>query len=246
MIFEEPLLGLAVEGYNFDVIFAITIVYGVLTLCGLIIVTLFIAVLIRARSLFREFPFFTIVWQLTIASALNLLAQATCIVPCAILDAREGYLKTWYDVGMYIVDFTDIAATFFVFLMALNRLAVFVVKPLAKAFTNDVYKKLELRDGERSLYRLAKNRHRQSEDIEKSFGINDENGHLLTERKKALKQWCDYFEGISAEELPHPAVPSMAPFHGSIHKITVEENDSALRTMRPGKATGPLPACLAS
>lgn len=54
MIFEEPLLGLAVEGYNFDVIFAITIVYGVLTLCGLIIVTLFIAVLIRARSLFRE------------------------------------------------------------------------------------------------------------------------------------------------------------------------------------------------
>ncbi|VDO96918.1 unnamed protein product [Heligmosomoides polygyrus] len=61
----------------------------------------------------------------------------------------------------------------------------------------DVNEKLESRDGERYLYRLAKNRHRQTEDIEKFFGINDENGHLLMDRKKALKRWRDYFEEIS-------------------------------------------------
>ncbi|VDP06299.1 unnamed protein product [Heligmosomoides polygyrus] len=43
----------------------------------------------------------------------------------------------------------------------------------------DVNEKLETRDGERYLYRLAKARCRQAEDIEKFFGINDENGHPL-------------------------------------------------------------------
>uniref|UniRef100_A0A183FDJ2 ER membrane protein complex subunit 10 n=1 Tax=Heligmosomoides polygyrus TaxID=6339 RepID=A0A183FDJ2_HELPZ len=44
---------------------------------------------------------------------------------------------------------------------------------------NDVKKKLESRDGERFLYRLAKVRHCQIKDVEKFFGINDENGDLL-------------------------------------------------------------------
>ncbi|VDP09872.1 unnamed protein product [Heligmosomoides polygyrus] len=50
----------------------------------------------------------------------------------------------------------------------------------------DVNEKLESRDGE--LYRLAKNRHWQAEDIEKVFGINYENDQLLIDPKKALKR----------------------------------------------------------
>ncbi|VDO99713.1 unnamed protein product [Heligmosomoides polygyrus] len=53
---------------------------------------------------------------------------------------------------------------------------------------SDVNEKLASRDGERYFYRLAMARHRQTEDIEKFFGINDESGHLLTDRKKALKR----------------------------------------------------------
>ncbi|VDO29076.1 unnamed protein product [Heligmosomoides polygyrus] len=55
----------------------------------------------------------------------------------------------------------------------------------------DVNEKLESRDGEWYLYRPAKNRQRQTEDIEKFFGINNENGRLLMNREKALKRWCD-------------------------------------------------------
>uniref|UniRef100_A0A183FLY9 Endo/exonuclease/phosphatase domain-containing protein n=1 Tax=Heligmosomoides polygyrus TaxID=6339 RepID=A0A183FLY9_HELPZ len=102
----------------------------------------------------------------------------------------------------------------------------------------DINEKLESRDGERYLYQLAKNCHRQTEDIEKFFGINDENGHLLMDRKKALKRWRDYFEEISTVEFPHSAIPS-APTHGPVQKITVEETEAALKKMRPGKATGP-------
>ncbi|VDP03021.1 unnamed protein product [Heligmosomoides polygyrus] len=103
----------------------------------------------------------------------------------------------------------------------------------------DVNEKLESRHGVRYLYRLAKFRHRQTEDIEKFFGINDENGRLLMDREKALKRWRNYFEEISTAEFPHPALLSTAPTHGPVQKITVEETEAAVKKMRPGKATGP-------
>ncbi|VDP07617.1 unnamed protein product, partial [Heligmosomoides polygyrus] len=96
-----------------------------------------------------------------------------------------------------------------------------------------------MRDGERHLCRLAKARHRQAEDIEKFLGINDENGHLLTNRKRAMKRWHDYFERISTEELAHPPIPCVPSTHGPLQKSTVEETEAALKKMKPGKATGP-------
>ncbi|VDP56443.1 unnamed protein product [Heligmosomoides polygyrus] len=66
-------------------------------------------------------------------------------------------------------------------------------------------------------YQNAKTRHRHTKDIEKFFCINDESSHLLTERKKALKRWCDNFKGILTEEFLHPAVPSVAPIDGPVH-----------------------------
>ncbi|VDO85383.1 unnamed protein product [Heligmosomoides polygyrus] len=36
-----------------------------------------------------------------------------------------------------------------------------------------------------------------------------------------------------------PTIPSTAPTHGPVQKITVEETEAALKKMRPGKATGP-------
>ncbi|VDP25373.1 unnamed protein product, partial [Heligmosomoides polygyrus] len=107
-------------------------------------------------------------------------------------------------------------------------------------------RKTETRDGERYLYRLAKARCRQAEDTEKFFGIKDENGHLLMDRKRAVKRWHDYFEEISNVEFAHPAIPFASPVYGPVQKITVSETEAALRKMKSGKATGPddLPADL--
>lgn len=41
------------------------------------------------------------------------------------------------------------------------------------AHYGDVGKKLDTRDGERIIYRLARSRQRQSEDVEKFYGVND-------------------------------------------------------------------------
>ncbi|VDP33762.1 unnamed protein product [Heligmosomoides polygyrus] len=72
----------------------------------------------------------------------------------------------------------------------------------------DVNEKLESRNGHRYLYRFAKNRHRQTENNEKIFGIIDENNGDLHSR-------------IS---------PSSHSFNGSnprpVQKITVEERES--------------------
>ncbi|VDO25027.1 unnamed protein product [Haemonchus placei] len=47
----------------------------------------------------------------------------------------------------------------------------------------DLNRKHESRDSERYIYRLAKTCNCQTEDIEKLFGINDENSHFLTDRR---------------------------------------------------------------
>ncbi|VDO69069.1 unnamed protein product [Heligmosomoides polygyrus] len=105
-------------------------------------------------------------------------------------------------------------------------------------YYNHVYEKIQSRNGEPRLHRLAKNRHRL-EDIEMFFDISDENSHLRMNRKEALKRWRHYFYGMSTEEFSHPAAPSADPIHGPIHNVTVEESEAALRKMRPSKATGP-------
>ncbi|VDO04602.1 unnamed protein product [Haemonchus placei] len=95
-----------------------------------------------------------------------------------------------------------------------------VVASEKAAHCADLNKKFESRDGERYVYRLAKTRNRRTEDIEKFFGINDENGHLLTDRKQTLKRWREYFENISTVEFAHPAIPCAPPGYGPVQKMT--------------------------
>ncbi|EYB85538.1 hypothetical protein Y032_0296g1688 [Ancylostoma ceylanicum] len=78
------------------------------------------------------------------------------------------------------------------------------------AHYDNISKQLDAKDGsKRFIYRLARSRQRQTEDVEKFYGVNDEHGHLLPNGKKAK-------------------VP-----------ITVGETISALKRMEPGEATGP-------
>ncbi|VDO20585.1 unnamed protein product [Heligmosomoides polygyrus] len=70
------------------------------------------------------------------------------------------------------------------------------VEDVAKAtHYSDVYEEPESCDGEWHLYQFAKKRHCQAEVI-KFFGINNENYLLFTDRKEAMKRWCDHYEEI--------------------------------------------------
>ncbi|EYB91330.1 hypothetical protein Y032_0207g2031 [Ancylostoma ceylanicum] len=93
------------------------------------------------------------------------------------------------------------------------------------AYYDEVSRKLNTRDGERFIYRLAKSRQRKAEEIEKFHGINDERGQLLMDRKQVTKRWRDYFEQISTAEFDHPPIPSAHPVYGPIQKIRAEANE---------------------
>ncbi|VDO77383.1 unnamed protein product [Heligmosomoides polygyrus] len=85
----------------------------------------------------------------------------------------------------------------------------------------------------------CKARHRKTEDIEKHLSANDENVHLVINRKRAMKQWHDYIERIAAVEFSHPPIHCVPPTHGLAQKITIQETEATLKKMKPGKATGP-------
>ncbi|EYC46253.1 hypothetical protein Y032_0403g824 [Ancylostoma ceylanicum] len=104
------------------------------------------------------------------------------------------------------------------------------VAAMKAAHYDNISKQLDAKDGgERLFYRLARSRQRQTEDVEKFYGVNDEHGQLITDRKKATKRWCDYFEKISTEEFSHPPIPQLPPTCGPIQPITVEETMAALK-----------------
>ncbi|VDO19711.1 unnamed protein product [Heligmosomoides polygyrus] len=69
--------------------------------------------------------------------------------------------------------------------------------------------------------------------------VNDDSGHLLMNRKRAMKLWHDYFERISTVEFAHPLIACVPPTQGPMQKIIMEETEAALKRMKPGKATSP-------
>ncbi|VDP51498.1 unnamed protein product [Heligmosomoides polygyrus] len=85
-------------------------------------------------------------------------------------------------------------------------------------------------------YQEAKKAAKKAMAVAKVTHYRDVNEKFETrdDRKKALKRWRDYFQEISTVESPHPAVPSTAPTHGPVKKITVEEIEAAWKKMRPG------------
>ncbi|KAL6742028.1 hypothetical protein Aduo_015228 [Ancylostoma duodenale] len=109
------------------------------------------------------------------------------------------------------------------------------------AYYDDVSRKLNSKDGERLIYRLAGFRERNAEDMEKFHGINindinDENGQLLMDRKKVMERWRDYFEMISTKEFAHPPIPNAHPTYAPIQPIIIEETAATVKRMKAGKA----------
>ncbi|EYC30942.1 hypothetical protein Y032_0004g1863 [Ancylostoma ceylanicum] len=118
-----------------------------------------------------------------------------------------------------------------------NRRQYLVAKKAAKkvvaatkaAHYDNISKQLDAKDGgERLIYRFARSRLRQTEDVRKFYGVTDEQGQLIIDRKKATKRWFS-----------HLSIPQLAPAYGPIQPITVNEAMAAPKGMKPDRATGP-------
>ena len=68
-----------------------------------------------------------------------------------------------------------------------------------RAYDN-LYARLETKEGEKELYRLARQRDRAGKDVQHVRVIKDKNGNVMVNSEAVLKRWKEYFEKLMNEE----------------------------------------------
>ena len=73
-----------------------------------------------------------------------------------------------------------------------------MAKAKKKAY-DELYEKLDTKEREKDLYRLARQRDRAGKDVLQVRVIKDANGNVLTS-ESVLRRWMEYFEELMNEE----------------------------------------------
>jgi len=113
-----------------------------------------------------------------------------------------------------------------------------VAEAKAKEY-NELYQKLNSREGEKMVYRLAKARERATRDVAQVKTVKDIEGKLLVVEEQVRHRWGEYFGQLLNEENPREALAEAEKNHGPIQQIEEKEVAEALKNMKSGKATGP-------
>ena len=105
---------------------------------------------------------------------------------------------------------------------------------------DDLYARLETKEGEKELYRLARQRDRAGKDVQHMRVIKDENGNVMVNSEAVLKRWKEYFEKLMNEENNRePRTEEAEVVNEEVNCVSREEVKNALRRMKKGKAVGP-------
>ena len=66
----------------------------------------------------------------------------------------------------------------------------------------ELYEKLETKEGENELFKIAKQRNRQSNDVQQVRVIKSKTGEILMEEEKVKQRWKEYFNDLLNQENP--------------------------------------------
>ncbi|KAK3516208.1 hypothetical protein QTP70_006358 [Hemibagrus guttatus] len=114
-----------------------------------------------------------------------------------------------------------------------------VSKAKQKAY-DELYNRLDTRDGEKDLYRLARQRDRDGKDVQQVRVIKDRDGRVLTSEESVQRRWKEYFEELMNEENEREKrVEGVNSVEQKVDKIRKDEVRKALKRMKSGKAVGP-------
>ncbi|KAK3537270.1 hypothetical protein QTP70_007006 [Hemibagrus guttatus] len=114
-----------------------------------------------------------------------------------------------------------------------------VSKAKQKAY-DELYTRLDTREGEKDLYRLARQRDRDGKDVQKVSVIKDRDGRVLTSEESVQRRWKEYFEELMNEENEREKrVEGVNSVEQKVDKIRKDEVRKALKRMKSGKAVGP-------
>ncbi|KAK3522272.1 hypothetical protein QTP86_000580 [Hemibagrus guttatus] len=114
-----------------------------------------------------------------------------------------------------------------------------VSKAKQKAY-DELYTRLDTREGEKDLYRLARQRDRDGKDVQQVRVIKDRDGRVLTSEESVQRRWKEYFEELMNEENEREKrVEGVNSVEEEVDKIRKDEVRKALKRMKSGKEVGP-------
>ena len=114
-----------------------------------------------------------------------------------------------------------------------------VAKAKKKAY-DELYEKLDTKEGEKDLYRLARQRDRAGKDVLQVRVIKDANGNVLTSEESVLRRWMEYFEELMNEENERERrLEEVERVNLEVGWISKDEVRTAMKRMKSGKAVGP-------
>ena len=105
---------------------------------------------------------------------------------------------------------------------------------------DDLYARLETKEGEKVLYRFATQRDRAGKDVQHVRVIKDENGNVMVNSEAVLKRWKECFEKLMNEKNNRDSrTEEVEVVNEELNCVSREEVKNALRRMKKGKAAGP-------
>ena len=114
-----------------------------------------------------------------------------------------------------------------------------VAKARNKAY-EELYKKLETKEGENEVFKIAKQKNRQSKDVQQVRVIKSKTGEILMEEEKVKQRWKEYFDNLLNHENPRERRETRTEERErDVEDISGEEVRTGLRRMKKGKAQGP-------
>ena len=113
-----------------------------------------------------------------------------------------------------------------------------VAKARNKAYEK-LYENLQTKEGENELFKIAKQRNRQSKDVQQVRVIKCKTGEILMEEEKVKQRWKEYFDDLLNQENPRERREMRTEeTKRDVEDISVEVR-TGLRKMKNGKAQGP-------
>ena len=105
---------------------------------------------------------------------------------------------------------------------------------------DDSYARLETKEGEKKLYRLARQRDRVRKEVQHVRITKEENNNVMINSETVLKRWKEYFEKLMNEENNRdPWTEEAEVVNEEVNCVSREEVKNAQRRMKKGKAVGP-------
>ena len=105
---------------------------------------------------------------------------------------------------------------------------------------DSLYARLEIKKGEKDLYRLARQKDRAGKDVQHVRVIKDENGNVMVNSEAVLKRWKEYFEKLMNEENnSDPTTEEAEVVNEEVNCVSRKKVKNALIRIKKGKAVGP-------